>query len=107
MGTTRRKVFAGLATTLTAACLPTVQRRQSPLTGFQGPRFDVEAHHFVSFDVALLGLSACLPSDGQQPSAVIIGLHGMNDYAEATFYLMGPWFAAHGVALYAYDARGF
>lgn len=107
MQSTRRKVFAGLATTLTAACLPTVQRRQSPLRGFQGPRFDVEAHRFVSFDGAALGLSAWLPSGGQQPSAVIIGLHGMNDYAEATFYLMGPWFAAQGVAFYAYDARGF
>jgi alpha-beta hydrolase superfamily lysophospholipase len=47
-----------------------------------------------------------LPPDGQEPSAVIIGLHGMNDYAN-TFYLSGPWFAERGVATYAYDARGF
>ena len=107
MGSTRRNVFAGLLATTTAACLPTVQRRQSPLTGFQGPRFDVAAHRFVSFDGAPLGLSAWLPPEGQQPSAVIIGLHGMNDYAEATYYLMGPWMASRGVALYAYDARGF
>jgi alpha-beta hydrolase superfamily lysophospholipase len=37
---------------------------------------------------------------------VIIALHGMNDYAN-TFYLAGPWFAERGIALYAYDARGF
>ena len=107
MGSTRRKVFAGLLSTLSAACLPTVQHRQSPLTGFQGPRFDVEAQRFISFDGAPLGLSAWLPAPGQQPSAVIIGLHGMNDYGEATYYLMGPWMAARGIALYAYDARGF
>ncbi len=92
---------------LLAACLPTVQHRGSPLSGFEGPRFNVAAHRFISFDGAPLGLSAWLPPNGQEPSAVIIGLHGMNDYGEATFYLMGPWFAERGVAVYAYDARGF
>lgn len=65
---------------------------------------------FVSFDGAELGLSAWLPQPDQQaelqPWAVIIALHGMNDYAGA-FYLAGPWFAAHDVAFYAYDQRGF
>ena len=37
---------------------------------------------------------------------MLIALHGMNDYAN-TYYLAGPWFAARGVAVYAYDARGF
>ena len=107
MGSTRRNVLAGLLAVVLGACLPTVQQRQSPLTGFQGPRFDVAAHRFVSFDGAPLGLSAWLPPNGQEPSAVIIGLHGMNDYGEATFYLMGPWFAERGIAVFAYDARGF
>lgn len=91
---------------LLAACVPTVQRAGSPLATFEGPRFDVSAQRFVSFDGAQLGLSAWLPPGGQQPWAVVIGLHGMNDYAEA-FYLAGPWFAERGVAFYAYDARGF
>jgi alpha-beta hydrolase superfamily lysophospholipase len=83
-----------------------VQRAGSQLNGFTGPRFDVAAERFISFDGAQLGLSAWLPPEGEEPTAVIIGLHGMNDYAN-TFYLAGPWFAQHGVALYAYDARGF
>jgi acylglycerol lipase len=89
-----------------AACVPTVQRAGSPLDEFSGPRFDAAAERFISFDGAELGLTAWLPPEGQEASAVIIALHGMNDYAN-TFYLAGPWFAERGVALYAYDARGF
>jgi alpha-beta hydrolase superfamily lysophospholipase len=95
-----------LALILIAACAPTVQHAQLQLDGFTGPRFDVAAERFVSFDGAELGLTAWLPPDGQEPAAVIIGLHGMNDYAN-TYYLAGPWFAERGVALYAYDTRGF
>lgn len=91
---------------LVAACAPTVQREHTPLSTFTGPRFDLEAERFVTFDGAQLGLSAWRPADGAEPWAVIIGLHGMNDYANA-FYLAGPWFAERGVAFYAYDARGF
>ncbi|WP_242480582.1 alpha/beta fold hydrolase [Rhodovibrio sodomensis] len=40
------------------------------------------------------------------PEAVLIGLHGFNDYAHA-FAMPGRWFAQHGMALYAYDQRGF
>lgn len=100
-----RSVLVGFSL-LIAACVPTVQSAASPLEGFAGPRFDVTAERFVSFDGAELGLTAWLPANGEEPRAVIIGLHGMNDYAN-TFYLAGPWFAAHGVAVYAYDARGF
>ncbi len=91
---------------LLAACVPTVQRAASPLGEFQGPRFDVAGDRFYSFDGAELGLSAWLPPEGQEPWAVIVGLHGMNDYGNA-FFPAGPWFAERGVAVYAYDARGF
>ncbi|MEZ5961456.1 MAG: alpha/beta fold hydrolase [Hyphomonadaceae bacterium] len=98
--------FICLAVMLLVACVPTVQRAGSPLASFAGPRFEVATERFISFDGAELGLTAWLPTDDAEPRAVIIGLHGMNDYAN-TFYLMGPWFAERGVALYAYDARGF
>jgi len=83
-----------------------VQRAGSPLDTFQGAHFDIANERFVSFDGTPLGLSSWLPPEGQEPWAVIIALHGMNDYAGA-FYLAGPWFAERGVAVYAYDARGF
>ena len=91
---------------LIVACVPTVQRAASPIDGFPGPRFETSAERFVSFDGAELGLTAWLPMNGAEPRAVIIALHGMNDYAN-TFYLAGPWFAERDVAVLAYDARGF
>ena len=44
--------------------------------------------------------------DAAKPRAVIVALHGMSDYSEA-FDLPGPWWAAHGISVYAYDQRGF
>jgi len=44
--------------------------------------------------------------DADKPRAIIVALHGMSDYSEA-FDLPGPWWAAHGVSVYAYDQRGF
>lgn len=42
----------------------------------------------------------------KKAKAIIIGLHGMNDYSEC-FYLFGPYMAKHGITTIAYDARGF
>ncbi len=88
---------------LLAACAPTVQRAAIAPHGFDGPRFDLGVLRFHSFDGTDLGLSAWTPAE--EPWAVIVGLHGMNDYGEA-FSPAGPWFAARGVAVYAFDARG-
>ena len=44
--------------------------------------------------------------DAPHPIAVIVALHGMSDYSQA-FDLPGPWWAAHGISVYAYDQRGF
>lgn len=85
------------------ACTPLMvqQAGRAPL-GFQGPR--LESGAVVSFDGARLGLTTWKPQG--PPWAVIIGLHGMNDYANA-FHLAAPWWAEQGVATYAYDQRGF
>jgi len=94
-------VLSALALT---ACAPMlVQQPAMPGAAFQGPR--LEADGFVSFDGARLGLTRWLPED-RDPWAVIVGVHGMNDYANA-FHLAAPWWAQQGVATYAYDQRGF
>jgi acylglycerol lipase len=86
-----------------AACVPTVQRANIPGPGFEGPRF--EGNKFIAKDGAILGLSSWVPDNGEIKN-VIIALHGMNDYGRA-FELAGPYWAAQGIATYAYDARGF
>jgi acylglycerol lipase len=100
------RALLALALLLLGACAPTVQQALRPPAAYQGPRFDEAAQRFYSFDGAALGLSVWKPPEGQAPWAVIVALHGMNDYAEA-FYLAGPWWAQQGIATYAYDARGF
>jgi acylglycerol lipase len=42
----------------------------------------------------------------ESPRAVLVAVHGFNGYAN-DFSLPGPWFAARGVSVYAYDQRGF
>ncbi len=41
-----------------------------------------------------------------EPQAVVLALHGFNDYRNA-FASVGPYLAARGIATYAYDQRGF
>ncbi|MEW5728956.1 MAG: lysophospholipase [Pseudomonadota bacterium] len=60
--------------------------------------------HWLSADGARLPVRAWLP-DGR-PGAVIVALHGMNDYSNF-FDEPGAYLARHGVAAYAYDQRGF
>ncbi len=44
-------------------------------------------------------------ADGE-PRAIILGVHGMNDYSR-TFAGLGDYLAARGITLVAYDQRGF
>jgi alpha-beta hydrolase superfamily lysophospholipase len=101
----RRFLEGGLAVGAAAvgACAPTVQRAMVALSDFSGPHFETNA--FVSFDGARLGLSIWAPPEEFVPWAVVIGLHGMNDYAR-TFEMAGPYWAERGVLTFAYDARG-
>jgi len=41
------------------------------------------------------------------PRAVMLALHGMNEYGRSFAEDAAPWFTAAGVTLYAYDQRGF
>lgn len=46
------------------------------------------------------------PEAGTPTRAVVLALHGFNDYSNA-FDMPGRYFAANGIATYAYDQRGF
>ncbi len=70
------------------------------------PGFDLTSERFTSFDGAELGLTVWPAEGTDQPEYVVVGVHGMNDYALA-FEYAGPYWAARGVTTYAYDQRGF
>ena len=61
---------------------------------------------FYSFDGARLGLSVWNADAVSEPEYVVVGVHGMNDYAGA-FRWSAPYWASNGVTVYAYDQRGF
>ncbi len=60
--------------------------------------------HAVMPDAYVLPLTRWQPS--APPRAVVLALHGLNDYRNAHAGV-GPYLAARGVAVYAYDQRGF
>lgn len=97
---TRRGAMGGLASL--SACTPMVQTAGVPELSFQGP--SLQADSFTAADGVRLPLTVWAAQG--EPKAVIIALHGMNDYANA-FHLAGPWWANRGITTYAYDQRGF
>src|SRR5271155_1254419 len=58
----------------------------------------------VTVDDVRLPLRHWLPEG--KPKAVILYIHGFNDYSNA-MARPAPYLPAHGIAAYAYDQRGF
>jgi alpha-beta hydrolase superfamily lysophospholipase len=85
---------------LLAGCAPTLQEVGPPV---QAATLSAEA--LTMSDGETLPLRRWLPASGT-PRAVIVALHGFNDYA-AAFEAPGRAWAAAGIATYAYDQRGF
>jgi alpha-beta hydrolase superfamily lysophospholipase len=80
------------------ACAPEIATH-----GLEPTTPTIEAGDFLTRDGLKLPLRHW---DADHPKAVIVALHGMSDYSEA-FDLPGPWWAAQGIEVYAYDQRGF
>lgn len=59
---------------------------------------------FLTADGASLPMRYWLPAT--EPDAIIIALHGFNDYSRF-FDMPGEYFSKQGIACYAYDQRGF
>ena len=91
------------AVLMLGGCTPLmVQQAGQPPMGFSGPHLERDA--VVSFDGARLALREWTATT--EPWAVVVALHGMNDYSNA-FHFAGAAWAAEGVTTYAYDQRGF
>ena len=97
----RRDMLWGLAGL--GGCSPlTVQSRLAPPSTFEGP--GLSGDWFIAGDGARLGLTVWATLGATR--AVIVALHGMNDYANA-FHLAAPVWSQQGIATYAFDQRGF
>jgi pimeloyl-ACP methyl ester carboxylesterase len=100
-----------LALLLSAGCAPTIDE-DTRLAGIGTARAAPEPHpmprftgtSFVAADGQVLPLRKWLPDGGAK--AVILALHGFNDYSNA-FEGPGEAWAKRGIATYAYDQRGF
>jgi acylglycerol lipase len=93
---TLRKLLLLAALAGLAACTP----RLEPA----GPAIQPPAIEIVQRDGAVLPLRTWLPE--KDPRAVIVALHGFNDYSRA-FEKPGAYWATRGIATYAFDQRGF
>lgn len=92
-------VAALLLLALLGACAPVTRPAGEPVAA---PSMTDDA--LVMADGMPLALHAWQPRE--EPRAVILALHGYNDYGNA-FALPGEVWAAEGIATYAYDQRGF
>ena len=100
-----------LAVLLPAACAPTIDedaRLAGIGTARAAPQPNPMPHFtgtsFIAADGEVLPLRKWLP--GNAVKAVILALHGFNDYSNA-FEDPGEAWAKRGIATYAYDQRGF
>lgn len=84
------------------ACAP---RLQPPGDTPMAPAVAPNEAAWQAGDGRELPLRRWLP-DGAPPRAIILALHGFNDYSNA-FTEATKWWAKHGLATYAPDQRGF
>jgi alpha-beta hydrolase superfamily lysophospholipase len=73
---------------------------------------DFQTQGFTTADGVTLPVRQWLPADPRKPRGVLVALHGFNDYSKAFDAVpgapgLGPYLAAHGYAVFAYDQRGF
>jgi alpha-beta hydrolase superfamily lysophospholipase len=109
-----RVAAALISAILLAACAPPDFRLSptaaQPLGPGQIPYAGLIPGALVTDDGQTLNLETWAPTDPAgrpvRPKAAIVALHGFDDYAEE-FAEPGTYFAAHGIATFAYDQRGF
>jgi len=97
----RRWVVGGLLLALLAGCAPWVEQVGPDI---RPPALTDRA--LATADGAELPLLKALPSATQPVKAAVVALHGFNDYSN-TYAELAPFLAQRGIAVYAYDQRGF
>jgi alpha-beta hydrolase superfamily lysophospholipase len=96
---TARAAVLLLCIGILAACTPRIIPADTPIT-----RPSLNGDSLRMADGALLPLRVWRPAG--RPTAVILALHGFNDYSRA-FEEPAAFWAKRGIVTYAYDQRGF
>ena len=105
-----KRLIAVALVLLAAACASPLQQAPQPIA--QPARIVAQAgmQYVITSDGYRLPLHVWAAEDaaGQPvaPKAVIVALHGFNDYAH-TYSYPAPWWAKNGITTYAYDQRSF
>jgi len=94
-----RVSLATAALALAVACAPEVQ-----ISGTTSVTPELHGDYIRASDGTLLPLRSWLPKG--KPKAVVLGLHGMNDYSKS-FAIPAESWVKEGIATYAYDQRGY
>jgi len=89
---------------LAGLCLAACATPQVQVTAAGGRTPELLAERVIMDDGYTLPLMRWQPEG--VPRAVVLALHGFNDYRKA-FATTGEFLAAHGILTYAYDQRGF
>lgn len=97
----RQCAVIALLALVIAGCTPSFRPAGPPI---DAPRLTDTAA--ITADGTRLPLRQWLPPNDQEPEAIVLALHGFNDYSRA-FEDPAPVLAAHGLTVYAYDQRGF
>ena len=63
-------------------------------------------NHYITKDNTKIPLRIWQPATAEKNNAVIIAIHGFNDYSQF-FQSPGNYFNQHNITSYAYDQRGF
>jgi len=95
----RRLLAVALSILFLSAC---ATQETTPIVNEQPP--ELTDTYAVMADGFKLPLQQWGPVE--EPRAVVLALHGFNDYRNA-FSTVGPYLAEYGIATYAYDQRGF
>lgn len=98
----RGRVLALLLAAVLAACAPRVAGLGEAVEASPGFRESA----FLTRDGLALPLKTWTARHPARPETVILALHGFNDYSNA-FAESGPWLAAEGYTVTAWDQRGF
>lgn len=98
-----RGVLASCLAVLLCACAPRLMAVGD--AAYEPAIEEASAARAVMADGARLPL---LVFEAERPRAVVVALHGFNDYSQAFAEPgPGPWLAEQGIAVYAVDQRGF